>query len=93
MIPPEFLVHRHIRGKRACWCCRTLQRGELRRQVGFVLGGSGLEHLALLGVQPFGVGAELLGREPCELERDLLELGILAAALLSGQVHRQDVSS
>ena len=57
----------------------VLQRGELRSEVGFVLGRGGLEHLPLLGVQSFGVGTELPCLEPCELERDLFELGILEA--------------
>ena len=57
----------------------TLQRGEVCGQVCFVLGCSGLEHLALLGVQLLRVGTKLPRLQSREFERDLLELGVLEA--------------
>jgi len=53
-----------------------LQRRELRLQAGLV-GGQGLgEQLPLLGAHALGLGAELPGFEPGELEGDLLDLRV-----------------
>jgi len=57
--------------------CLALQGIELGLQIRLVLGGSVLEHLALLGVHALGARAKLPGLQAGQLEGDLLELGVL----------------
>ena len=86
----DVLVHARQMGRRclalglAAWllvCCGAacggaLQRGELGFQAGLVLGACLLEQRALLGVHRFGLGTELPGLQPGQLERDALDLGV-----------------
>jgi hypothetical protein len=60
-----------------------LQRSQLSLQIGLVLGQRVLEHLALLSVHRLGLRAELPGLHPGQLERDALDLGVLAQTLAS----------
>ena len=57
-------------------CGGALQLRELGLQAGLVGGQRLLEDLALLGVHAFGLGTELPGLQPGELERDALDLGV-----------------
>ena len=54
----------------------ALQGQQLRLQTGLVLGQRFVEHLPLLGVHRFGLGAEAPGPQARQLEGDLLELGV-----------------
>ena len=56
--------------------------------AGLVLGHRLVEHLALLGVHRFGLGAEAPGLQARQLEGDLLELGVLE---LDGSILSCDV--
>ena len=53
-----------------------LQRGELRLQAGLIGSARLIEQRALLGVHGFGLGTELPGLEPGDLERDALDLRV-----------------
>ena len=52
------------------------QLGQLGLQAGLVLQQRVLEHLALLGIHRLGLGAELPALQACQLEVDLLQLGV-----------------
>ena len=54
----------------------ALQGQQLCFQAGLVLGHRLVEHLPLLGVHCFGLGAEAPSLQACQLEGDLLELGV-----------------
>jgi len=62
------------------WCGAAngygLQRGELRLQAGLVGGARLIEQRTLLGVHGFGLGTELPGLQPGELEGDALDLRV-----------------
>ena len=64
---------------RRCRCLATLalQSQQLCLQAGLIFGQRLLEHLALLGVHAFGLGAEPVGLQAAQLERDAFDLHIL----------------
>ena len=70
---------RIVLGRRRCFAPGLLQ---LRLQTGFILGQRLLEETALLGVHRFSLRAELPCLQPCELEGDLLDLGVLEPDLV-----------
>ena len=55
---------------------RSLQRGELRFEVGFVLQQRVLEHLPLIGRHGLALGAELPALQARQLEGDFLDLRV-----------------
>jgi hypothetical protein len=62
------------------WCSAAngggLQRGELGFETGLIGSARLVEQRTLLGVHGFGLGTELPGLEPRQLERDALDLGV-----------------
>jgi len=80
IVPAEFFVHRHIRGKWACKCCQRLapgSRGATSDRQGDARGGAGGAHAG----EPFRRSHPLLppGRDQCALWRAhaALDAGVL----------------